>query len=98
MFADFRVFIYFRLGRTAEFLIYGHGQQRRAIIEAFRLYDNQKRDEENHEKQQSSRTIESFKERSRKWEKFVTQVSICTFFKSTYFMIQISSALLLMTF
>lgn len=62
-----------KLGRTAEFLIYGHGQQRRAIIEAFRLYDDQKKDEENHEKLQSSPTIESFKERSKKWEKFVTQ-------------------------
>lgn len=71
-----RVFIFFRLGRTAEFLIYGHGQQRRAIIEAFRLYDNQKKDEENYEKQQNSPTIESFKERSKKWEKFITQVSV----------------------
>ncbi|KDO44825.1 hypothetical protein CISIN_1g001127mg [Citrus sinensis] len=31
-----------KLERTSEFLIYGHGQQRRAIIEAVRLLENEK--------------------------------------------------------
>ncbi|KAG5558243.1 hypothetical protein RHGRI_008244 [Rhododendron griersonianum] len=67
-----------KLGRTPEFLIYGHGQQRRAIIEAIRLLENGK-----NMQNQDSRSLdeelkginspEYFKDKSKKWQKFVAQ-------------------------
>ncbi|XP_039010048.1 ATP-dependent DNA helicase SRS2-like protein At4g25120 isoform X2 [Hibiscus syriacus] len=67
-----------KLERTREFLIYGHGQQRRAIIEAVRLLV----DENSGQQYYKSSKIENsngarhpgyFKDRSKKWQKFVTQ-------------------------
>lgn len=72
-----------RLQRTAEFSVYGHGQQRRAIIEAVRLYEEEKKNGSS-----SSGACESgeglngagavcpeyAKDRSKKWQKYVTQV------------------------
>ncbi|PHT52496.1 ATP-dependent DNA helicase SRS2-like protein [Capsicum baccatum] len=63
-----------KLGRTPDFLIYGHGQQRRAAIEAVRLLDDKKsgpRDELCQLTDMNS--PQYFKERSKKWLKFVTQ-------------------------
>lgn len=67
-----------RLGRTPEFLIYGHGQQRKAVIEAVRLLEDGKR----RENQELCKLSELFdisspkhlKDKSKKWLKFVTQV------------------------
>ncbi|KAH6771248.1 P-loop containing nucleoside triphosphate hydrolases superfamily protein [Perilla frutescens var. hirtella] len=66
-----------KLGRTPEFLIYGHGQQRKAIIEAVRLFEERKR-RDNQElcKLTELSDINSpkhFKDKSKKWLKFVTQ-------------------------
>lgn len=74
-------FMYYRLGRTPEFLIYGHGQQRRAVIEALRLVENGKnngRESAGHKLDElaSGNTVQSFKEVSKKWQKFVTQVHL----------------------
>lgn len=67
-----------RLGRTSEFLIYGHGQQRRAVVEAVRLTESNSgiQSLDNCEKTNSSVdiNIKDFKEKSQKWQKFVTQV------------------------
>lgn len=76
----------YRLQRTSEFSVYGHGQQRRAIIEAVRLYEE--------EKKNGSRTSDACetgeglngagtgavcpeyaKDRSKQWQKYVTQVA-----------------------
>ncbi|KAL1201195.1 ATP-dependent DNA helicase SRS2-like protein [Cardamine amara subsp. amara] len=71
-----------KLQRTSEFSVYGRGQQRRAIIEAVRLYEE--------EKKNGSRTSgacetgeglngagavcpEYVKDRSKQWQKYVTQ-------------------------
>ncbi|XP_058104099.1 ATP-dependent DNA helicase SRS2-like protein At4g25120 isoform X2 [Magnolia sinica] len=69
-----------KLGRTSEFLIYGHGQQRRAIIEAVRLMENARKTGPNcgaSELEEDSSGIsgnaQSFKDKSKKWHKFVTQ-------------------------
>ncbi|KAK6926254.1 UvrD-like helicase, ATP-binding domain [Dillenia turbinata] len=66
-----------KLGRTSEFLIYGHGQQRRAIIEAVRLAENSKNRERNdvciQEGFNGITSPEYFKDKSKKWQKFVTQ-------------------------
>ena len=68
------------MGRTPEFFIYGNGQQRRAIIEAVRLLENGK----NKQNQDALKLAEEinginspqyFKDKSKKWQKFVTQVS-----------------------
>ncbi|KAL8520279.1 hypothetical protein ACS0TY_010995 [Phlomoides rotata] len=66
-----------KLDRTPEFLIYGHGQQRKAIIEAVRLLEAGKR-RTNQElcKLTDIYDIDSpkhFKDKSKKWLKFVTQ-------------------------
>ncbi|XP_031259417.1 ATP-dependent DNA helicase SRS2-like protein At4g25120 [Pistacia vera] len=67
-----------KLGRTSDFLIYGHGQQRRAIIEAIRLLENEKNGQ-NHvvckpfEDSNDMRFPQHFKDKSKKWQKFVTQ-------------------------
>ncbi|KAL1819959.1 hypothetical protein ACET3Z_014828 [Daucus carota] len=68
-----------KLERTPEFLIYGQGQQRRAIIEAIRLLDNGNngKDGENMCKLgKESNDINSpqfSKDKAKKWLKFVTQ-------------------------
>ncbi|XP_021286637.1 ATP-dependent DNA helicase SRS2-like protein At4g25120 isoform X1 [Herrania umbratica] len=69
-----------KLERTSEFLIYGHGQQRRAIIEAVRLLENQKSGQKYEACKSSTTEIlngerhpEYFKDKSKKWQKFVTQ-------------------------
>ncbi|XP_075111265.1 ATP-dependent DNA helicase SRS2-like protein At4g25120 [Nicotiana tabacum] len=63
-----------KLGRTPEFLIYGHGQQRRAVIEAVRLLDDKKKEprDELHQLNDMN-SPQHFKEKSKKWLKFVTQ-------------------------
>ncbi|RZC48075.1 hypothetical protein C5167_041035 [Papaver somniferum] len=68
-----------KLGRTPEFLIYGQGQQRRAIIEAVRLSetggnDGQNLDASKLDQNSSDMTsAHNFKDKSKKWQKFVTQ-------------------------
>ncbi|CAK7336918.1 unnamed protein product [Dovyalis caffra] len=68
-----------KLGRTSEFLIYGHGHQRRAIIEAVRLLEKEKSSLQNDDAckhAKDSKDImspEYFKDKSKKWQKFVTQ-------------------------
>ncbi|WCJ36404.1 ATP-dependent DNA helicase PcrA [Euphorbia peplus] len=68
-----------KLGRTSEFLIYGHGHQRRAIIEAMRLHEKEKSGMQNpaacNSVDPSDGTIcaEYFKDKSKKWQKFVAQ-------------------------
>ncbi|XP_049395732.1 ATP-dependent DNA helicase SRS2-like protein At4g25120 [Solanum stenotomum] len=63
-----------KLGRTPEFLIYGHGQQRRAVIEAVRLLDDKKNGPRDELCQLDDKNSpQHFKERSKKWLKFVTQ-------------------------
>ncbi|XP_042048620.1 ATP-dependent DNA helicase SRS2-like protein At4g25120 isoform X2 [Salvia splendens] len=66
-----------KLGRTPEFLIYGHGQQRKAIIEAVRLLeDGKRRDNPELRKLTELSDVNSpknFKDKSKKWLKFVTQ-------------------------
>ncbi|KAH7853721.1 hypothetical protein Vadar_005915 [Vaccinium darrowii] len=67
-----------KLGRTPEFLIYGHGQQRRAIIEAVRLLENgtnmQNKDAHSlDEELKGVNSPEYFKDKSKKWQKFVAQ-------------------------
>ncbi|XP_010438926.1 PREDICTED: ATP-dependent DNA helicase SRS2-like protein At4g25120 [Camelina sativa] len=73
-----------KLERTSEFSVYGHGQQRRAIIEAVRLYEEEKKNGS-----KASGACESgeglngagagavcpeyAKDLSKKWQKFVTQ-------------------------
>ncbi|KAM4069622.1 hypothetical protein ACB094_12G103200 [Castanea mollissima] len=67
-----------KLGRTSEFLIYGHGQQRRAIIEAVRLLENEK-SRQNHnasilgEDSNDITSLQLLKDKSKKWLKFVAQ-------------------------
>ncbi|CAN6211702.1 unnamed protein product [Urochloa humidicola] len=62
-----------KLGRTSEFIIYGHGQQRRAIIEAERLLENDKRTAEDTTKQYDGDIKSSFKDKAKKWQKFIAQ-------------------------
>lgn len=71
--------MYHRLGRTPEFLIYGPGQQRRAVIEALRIMENdqnsaQETTVQKFEDLPSTDIAKSLKEKSKKWLKFVTQV------------------------
>nr|VDD40331.1 unnamed protein product [Brassica oleracea] len=72
-----------KLQRTSEFSVYGHGQQRRAIIEATRLYEVGKNGSstsgacESAEGQSGAGAgavcPEYAKDRSKKWQKYVTQ-------------------------
>ncbi|XP_031382981.1 ATP-dependent DNA helicase SRS2-like protein At4g25120 isoform X2 [Punica granatum] len=67
-----------KLGRTQEFTIFGQGQQRRAVIEAMRLLrnENSKQDDELCKFVEDPGGINSpqyLKDKSRKWQKFVTQ-------------------------
>ncbi|XP_050945735.1 ATP-dependent DNA helicase SRS2-like protein At4g25120 isoform X2 [Cucumis melo] len=71
----------YRLERTSDFSIYGHGQQRRAIIEAVRLLENEK------SKQKLDTDIlgdalkdvapMKFKDKSKKWQTFVPKAKAC---------------------
>ncbi|KAM2721805.1 hypothetical protein EV2_042828 [Malus domestica] len=67
-----------KLERTPEFLIYGHGQQRRAIIEAVRLSEDEKSKTNlnvaiDGEESNGVTSPHHFKDASKKWLKFVTQ-------------------------
>ncbi|KAG9439935.1 hypothetical protein H6P81_020100 [Aristolochia fimbriata] len=68
-----------KLGRTSDFLIYGHGQQRKAVIEALRLMEDSKNSDHNcgphklEESCQMNETVQYFKDKSKKWQKFVTR-------------------------
>ena len=71
----FSFMIFWRLGRTSEFIIYGHGQQRRAVIEAERLLENDKRGGADDTTKQYDGVIKSsFKDKAKKWKKFIAQV------------------------
>lgn len=66
-----------KLGRTSDFTIYGQRQQRRAVIEAVRLSEDGKK-QLTHELEQTGEgagasSPQRFKDKSRKWLKFVTQ-------------------------
>nr|GMD59957.1 putative late blight resistance protein homolog R1B-16 [Ipomoea batatas] len=67
-----------RLGRTADFLVYGQGQQRRAVIEAVRLLDNENKGTNSEfcklNEMPDVKSHNQFKDKSKKWLKFVTQV------------------------
>ncbi|XP_072983888.1 ATP-dependent DNA helicase SRS2-like protein At4g25120 [Typha latifolia] len=67
-----------KLDRTAEFLIYGHGQQRKAVVEALRLVESGERNggetaAEQLDQFSTDDVAKSFKQKSKKWQKFVTQ-------------------------
>ncbi|KAJ8513401.1 hypothetical protein OPV22_003835 [Ensete ventricosum] len=67
-----------KLGRTPEFLIYGPGQQRRAVIEALRIMENDQKSAQETTIQKfedlcSTDIAKSLKEKSKKWLKFLTQ-------------------------
>ncbi|KAK9142835.1 hypothetical protein Syun_012235 [Stephania yunnanensis] len=68
-----------KLGRTSEFQVYGHAQQRRAVIEAVRLLENSANCKENLETSKPGHSyidwtsVQCFKDKSKKWQKFVTQ-------------------------
>ncbi|XP_070681911.1 ATP-dependent DNA helicase SRS2-like protein At4g25120 [Malus domestica] len=67
-----------KLERRPEFLIYGHGQQRRAIIEAVRLSEDEKSKTNlnvaiDGEESNGVTSPHHFKDASKKWLKFVTQ-------------------------
>ncbi|XP_077235157.1 P-loop containing nucleoside triphosphate hydrolases superfamily protein [Tasmannia lanceolata] len=73
-----------KLGRTSEFIIYGHGQQRRAIIEAVRLMENARKsgpnsgaDKLDEDPSGINGSVQSFKDKSKKWQKFVAQAKAC---------------------
>nr|XP_025644960.1 ATP-dependent DNA helicase SRS2-like protein At4g25120 [Arachis hypogaea] len=67
-----------RIGRTSEFLIYGQGQQRNAVIEAIRLLENGNNRSKDGtslvgEESKGVVTPKQFKDKAKKWQKFVTQ-------------------------
>ncbi|XP_054786737.1 ATP-dependent DNA helicase SRS2-like protein At4g25120 isoform X2 [Prosopis cineraria] len=66
-----------KLGRTSDFLVYGQGQQRKAIIEAIRLLENGKNRDKDCSlligEKSNGLTSQQFKDKARKWQKFVTQ-------------------------
>ncbi|KAK8916770.1 hypothetical protein KSP39_PZI022682 [Platanthera zijinensis] len=65
-----------KLGRTAEFLIYGHGHQRRAVIEAMRLMTNEEKkmqELKDREELNNDDIAQSLKVNSKKWLKVVIQ-------------------------
>ncbi|XP_022158789.1 ATP-dependent DNA helicase SRS2-like protein At4g25120 isoform X2 [Momordica charantia] len=70
-----------KLERTTDFSIYGHGQQRRAIIEAVRLLENdksrQKVDSNILGNASKDVTPSNFKDKSKKWQKFVPKAKAC---------------------
>lgn len=70
-----------RLGRTPEFLIYGNGQQRRAVIEAVRLSENMRKTAQTcsvgkvgKDSSDVASDAHIYKDKSKRWQKFVTQV------------------------
>ncbi|XP_057852723.2 ATP-dependent DNA helicase SRS2-like protein At4g25120 isoform X2 [Cryptomeria japonica] len=68
-----------KLGRTSDFLIYGHSQQRNAVIEAVRLFTIEDQTNQVTESINQGmcidvkRNLESMKHKSKKWQQFVTQ-------------------------
>ncbi|XP_024029713.1 ATP-dependent DNA helicase SRS2-like protein At4g25120 [Morus notabilis] len=67
-----------KLGRTSEFLIYGHEQQRRAVIEAVRLFENGRSNNKLDsrvfgEESNGITSPQYFKDMSKKWQQFVTR-------------------------
>ncbi|KAL0359072.1 UNVERIFIED_CONTAM: ATP-dependent DNA helicase SRS2-like protein [Sesamum angustifolium] len=66
-----------KIGRTPDFFIYGHGQQRKAIIEAVRLLEDGRRRANNEvcklNELSDINSPKHFKDKSKKWLKFVTQ-------------------------
>ncbi|KAI3751165.1 hypothetical protein L2E82_22211 [Cichorium intybus] len=65
-----------KVGRTPEFLVYGQGQQRKAVIEAVRLSESEKNIKISDSDKLSDVTKscpEDFREKSKKWMKFVAQ-------------------------
>ncbi|KAG0585848.1 hypothetical protein KC19_2G043800 [Ceratodon purpureus] len=73
-----------KLGRSTEFLVYGHGQQRRAVIEATRLatLDTQgvpsgfvEKDSSEAKESEAGKDFcpAMWKEKAKKWQQFVTQ-------------------------
>ncbi|CAN0906131.1 ATP-dependent DNA helicase SRS2-like protein At4g25120, partial [Linum grandiflorum] len=66
-----------KLQRTTDFLIYGHSHQRRAIIEAVRLLENENRPIPESDSLKHAEDVnigpEYFKDDAKKWLKFVTQ-------------------------
>ncbi|MED6132177.1 hypothetical protein PIB30_016816 [Stylosanthes scabra] len=67
-----------KIGRTSEFLIYGQGQQKNAVIEAVRLLENGKSRSKDGalligEESNAVITPKQFKDKAKKWQKFVTQ-------------------------
>lgn len=74
-----------RLGRSAEFLVYGHGQQRRAVIEATRLATIEIQTGQGESAEIDTSITEGsvtdsnsnpsmWKDKAKKWQQFVTQV------------------------
>lgn len=70
----------YRLGCTSEFLIYGHVQQRRAVVETLRLAENEYQDGQDKihkfEKTTGDCNAQTFKEKSKRWLIYVIQVHI----------------------
>nr|GMD43941.1 ATP-dependent DNA helicase SRS2-like protein At4g25120 [Ipomoea batatas] len=62
------------LGRTADFLVYGQGQQRRVVIEAVRLLDNENKGTNSEfcklNEMPDVKSPNHFKDKSKKWLKF----------------------------
>ncbi|CAM8908704.1 unnamed protein product [Rhodiola kirilowii] len=59
-----------KLDRTPEFVLFGHGQQRRTIIEAVRLWETEKNKDCVEDIQGDPKL---FKDKAKRWQKFVTQ-------------------------
>nr|XP_043616091.1 ATP-dependent DNA helicase SRS2-like protein At4g25120 [Erigeron canadensis] len=68
-----------KVGRTPDFLLYGQGQQRKAVVEAVRLTESGKKlstsdsDKLSEVSNVSKNGPEDFREKSKKWLKFVAQ-------------------------
>ncbi|XP_010555600.1 PREDICTED: ATP-dependent DNA helicase SRS2-like protein At4g25120 isoform X2 [Tarenaya hassleriana] len=67
-----------KLERTSEFSVFGNGQQRRAIIEAVRLYEKEKKKNNSNacefgDDLNETLCPEYFKDGSKRWLKYVTQ-------------------------
>ncbi|KAF4346564.1 hypothetical protein G4B88_028545 [Cannabis sativa] len=67
-----------KIERTSDFLIYGHAQQRRAVIEAVRIFENGKSNKKIDsrilgEEANGITSPQYFKDMSKRWQKFVTQ-------------------------
>ncbi|VFQ77522.1 unnamed protein product [Cuscuta campestris] len=66
-----------KLGRTADFLVYGQAQQRRAVIEAVRVLDDESKGCNSEFckliERPDMKSAQLFKDKSKKWLKFVVQ-------------------------